>query len=379
MFCNVCRSELPPPIYEARSEQSITSLCQVHSGKVRVWSCQTCTHLCCEPLPNTVEYYESDYRILLDHEDEDQIYEVQGTTITYRTEHQIVTLLKKLYIPAGARVLDYGCAKGSTPRHLLRSRPDIEVHLFDVSDMYTSYWEEFLPIGNWAIHETPTNWQGRFEVVTSFFALEHIPEPLHTVRKIANLLADDGVFYGIVPDTFGNVADFVVIDHINHFTVSSLKTLLHSGGFNDIQVDTEVHRGALVFTARKTGPVFVIDNTEATLAASRRLAAYWSGVDDRIQAAEEANAGLPSAIYGSGFYGVYIAHQLRNPMLLRCFLDASPFQQTKTLLGRAILPPSQLPRDIRLLYVGLNPKIARAAITELDWHLGRDLTLVYLD
>jgi len=379
MHCNVCHTELGAPLYEAPSNQALTSLCELRPGRVRVWLCPTCGHLCGEALSDTRNYYESDYRILLNHDDEDQIYEVQGERIVYRTDHQITTLLAKLDLPEGARLLDYGCAKASTPHRLLTSRPDIQVHLFDVSAMYTRYWQKFLPEGRWALHDTPAHWRGSFDVVTSFFALEHIPDPLDTVRRIAALLADDGVFYGIVPDTFGNVADFVVIDHVNHFTRCSLYTLLRNADFTDIVIDASVHRGALVFTARKTGSVSPQPDLAANQAASNQLAAYWNNLGDRIRVAEATHAGLPSAIYGSGFYGAYIASMLEESERVQCFLDASPFQQGKSLFDRTVLPPQQLPDTVRLLYIGLNPNIARTTVARMDWMRGRDLTLVYLD
>lgn len=379
MRCNVCHTELGAPLYEALADHALTSLCEPRPGRVRVWLCPTCGHMRGDALPDTRDYYESNYRILLDRDDEDQIYEVQGERVVYRTDHQVATLLAKLNLQDGASVLDYGCAKASTPRRLLASRPDLHVHLFDVSAMYTRHWQQFLPEGRWAMHDTPTNWQGCFDVVTSFFALEHIPEPLVTVRQIAALLSYDGVFYGVVPDTFGNVADFVVIDHVNHFTDVSLHTLLRAAGFADIRIDASAHRGALVFTARKTGSATPRPALAPSLLASRHLANYWAVLDDRIRAAEVAHLGVPAAIYGSGFYGAYIASVLSAPEQVQCFLDASPFQQGKTLFGHAILSPQQLPVTARLLYVGLNPQIAREVVSGMDWLRGRNLTLVYLD
>lgn len=379
MLCTVCQTELGPPLYVASTDHALTSLCECRPGQVRVWQCPTCTHLCGEPMPDTRDYYETEYRILLDHDDEDQIYETHGEHIVYRTDHQVATLLAKLSLPSGAKLLDYGCAKASTPRRLLASRQDIQVNLFDVSAMYTRLWQQFLPSERWAIHDTPKDWRHEFDVVTSFFALEHIPTPLDTVRRIANLLHDKGVFYGIVPDTFGNIADFVVIDHVNHFTATSLHRLLRTAGFAEIQIDEKAHRGALVFTARKNGNETPTPDSSASRQRANQLAHYWAQLDNRIQTAEAAHVGTPAAIYGSGFYGSYIANTLRFPGQIRCFLDASPYQQGKTLFSYPILPPSDLPKLVRVIYIGLNPKIARTEVAKMEWLRGRDLKLVYLD
>jgi SAM-dependent methyltransferase len=379
MQCNICQTELGAPIYEAPSDQALTSLCELRLGRVKIWLCPKCGHLRGEPLPDTQSYYESDYRILLDHEDEDQIYEVQGERIVYRTDHQVATLLTKLDLPFGAQLLDYGCAKAATPRRLLTSRPDLQVSLFDVSAMYTRHWQLFLPQERWAIYDTPPEWQNHYDVITSFFALEHIPDPLDTVRRVADLLAEHGVFYGIVPDVFGNVADFVVIDHVNHFTNSSLHALLRRAGFNDIQIDSSSHRGALVFVARKFGQTSPPTSLGSNLSTCNQLASYWGGLSDRIRAAETTHPELPAAIYGSGFYGAYISSLLRKPERVECFLDANPFRQGKQLFGHTILPPDELPNHIRLLYIGLNPKIARTTIDSMNWLHRSDLQLVFLD
>ena len=386
MRCNVCNSLLGEPIYSSRSDTALTSLCEQRTGRVQVWFCTHCGHLLGRPMAGTEAYYASDYRILLDHDDEDQIYDLRDGKIVYRTDHQIDVLRRKVDIPVGAMLLDYGCAKASTPRRLLESRPDLQVHLFDVSDMYQPHWDRFVPPERWAVNETPPSWAGRFDVATSFFALEHIPQPLETVRKVAALLKEGGLFYAVVPDTFGNVADFIVIDHVNHFTTPSVNVLLRRAGFDDIRVDSDAHRGALVIVARRVADASAADvasaealGLHAWVRESAQLAAFWSALDGRIHDAERHHAGREWAIYGSGFYGAFIFAALRDSSRIRCFLDRNPYQQGKTLFGRPIVMPEALPADVQVLFVGLNPKIARRTIEQLEWLRGRAVSTVFLD
>ena len=338
--------------------------------------CPNCGHLLGNELPNTSAYYESDYRILLDHEDEDQIYEIRDQEIVYRTDHQVATLLDKLKMPEGALLLDYGCAKASTPKRLLAYRADVQVHLFDVSEMYVPYWNSFVSADRWAVHQSPEGWRNHFDVVTSFFALEHIPDPKKAVLHIADLLSEHGVFYGIVPDTFGNVADFVVIDHVNHFTTASLNFLLKSAGFKSIHIDSSVHRGALVFVASKQGTEVTDVNPLEVNERARGLARYWARVGRKVRSVGRAEPN-GSAIYGSGFYGAFIYSTLADPVDIACFLDRSPYQQGKTLFGKPILAPDQLPGGTDRLYIGLNPAIARESMAGMHWPA--DLMLIYLD
>lgn len=379
MNCNVCGGALGDPVYTSTSKHVLTSLCELRTGIKRVWCCSSCGHLRGDAIENTESYYATDYRILLNEEDEDQIYEATGKTIVYRTDHQVDTLLRKLRLPDGAAMLDYGCAKASTFKRLASLRADLQLHLFDVSQMYEVHWDRFVRPERRAVLTTPADWQNRFDVVTSFFALEHIPDPRETVKRIALLLKDDGVFYGVVPDTFGNIADFVVVDHVNHFTKPSLHTLLAGAGFTEISIDDEAHRGALVFVARRTGQATQRPNVPQVVISARELAQHWSRLSDRILAAESSFGDVPSSIYGSGFYGAYIASTLRHPDRLRIFLDRSPYQQGRLLFEKYIVAPEELPADIRVLYVGLNPKIARPTIEKMDWLKTRTLNLVFLD
>jgi SAM-dependent methyltransferase len=378
--CNVCGDPLGAPLYDAGHEQALTSLCEPRGGRVRVWGCAGCGHLLGEPLPDTPGYYAHDYRILLDADDEDQIYEVRDGTVVYRTEHQVDVLRRKLALGPGTRLLDYGCAKASTPRALLRATPQLQVHLFDVSDMYRAHWEKVAPPERCAVHRTPEGWAGRFDVVTSFFALEHIPEPRESIRAIASLLADDGALYLVVPDTFGNPADLVVIDHVNHFTAPSLHRLLHDAGFRSIEVDADSHRGAFVVVARRRGPERPAPDAAETLERATALARYWSTLGERLRTEEARLADdEPVAIYGSGFYGAWIATALSRPDRVRCFLDRSPFQQGKTLFERPVVAPEALPDGVRTVFVGLNPRIARGALAGQPWLERRATRLAFLD
>jgi FlaA1/EpsC-like NDP-sugar epimerase len=115
------------------------------------------------------------------------------------------------------------------------------------------------------------------------------------------------------------------------------------------------------------------------LSDARALARYWVALSDRIRSAETRRGNSPAAIYGSGFYGAYIASTLQQPDLVRCFLDRSPYQQGKTLFDKPVVAPEQLPDDVRTLYVGLNPTVARAALASMEWPHQDQMELIYLE
>ena len=201
MKCSVCGASLGEPIYDSDSSISMTSLCEIIPGSTKVYNCQVCSHIQSAEINNISVYYDKQYTILVNSEEEDQIYEVVEGNIVYRSEHQLNTLVNKLELDSKpeTKILDYGCAKGALIRQLSSLQPDLSLHLFDVSDRYIQFWKRFLNADRWATYEVPKKWHGYFDVVTSFFALEHILDLHDTLMKVKKCLKPDGVFYFIVP------------------------------------------------------------------------------------------------------------------------------------------------------------------------------------
>jgi SAM-dependent methyltransferase len=379
--CAVCAHPLGGPVFTSPGSWSITSLCVVKPFPSAVYFCCVCGHLQTPPLADLASYYESEYRILIDSEEEDQLYQVVGDRQVFRLDHQAETLLRKLSLPPAAAILDYGCAKGGTLKRALAKRSDLQVHLFDVSEMYLPFWRSFVAEERWALYRPRDSWAGRFDAVTSFFSLEHVVEPRTVMAEIARLLKPGGVFYGIVPNVFTNTADFVVSDHVNHFSAASLATLLESSGFRVVEIDDQAHLSAFVFVARSgnsaVAPVARIQEVAAVGKEVAGIADYWRALAERVQAFERGHADCPAAVYGSGFYGTYLATCLQDAGAIRCFIDRSPFRQGRTLFDRPILAPESLPDDITTLYVGLNPMHARTEIGKVSCWSSRPLNCFY--
>jgi SAM-dependent methyltransferase len=383
MQCNLCGTSLDRPVYQSPTNLSVTSLRQLYPVRTAVYFCPGCGHLQTPELTDLNAYYDETYQMLIDTDDEDQLYEVVGDRSVYRYPHQAQTLLAKVTLPSGARVLDYGAAKGTTLKHAVASRPDLQVHLFDVSRMYIPFWERFLPPENWAVYEPKDEWVGSFDLVTSFFVLEHAAQPLSMLSAARTLLRPRGQFYCIVPNVYANICDFVVADHVNHFSAASLRYALGKAGFELVEIDEQAHHSAFIVIARKVDPLPVPLPVESRTRGDLRarvenMAAYWQSFADKIRDFEGAHASEPAAIYGAGFYGTLTATALGNAANVVCFVDRNPHLQGKTLLDKPVLTPEQLPQDVRVVYVSLNPAIAKTEMGKLPSWVGRPLTYYYL-
>lgn len=379
MRCNICLTELRETIYE--SHRSLTSLCEISPDPTIVRTCARCGHIQTDTVTDAESYYDEEYTILTDCEEEDQIYEIRDSQTVYRTDHQVDVLLDKIDLPSGVRILDFGCAKSSTMRTLQKTRPDIGVHLYDISDRYLPFWDKFAEPENVAVYDLPACWEGYFDIVTSFFSLEHITHPLEVTQSIVRLLKPGGVFYGVVPNVFTNTADLIVIDHANHFTPSSLTHLLSKAGLDVIDIDATCHRGAYVWKATKSADAQkpVPTNVDVCNEDIVEIASFWSRAASRIRDFESMvpeKAGI--AIYGAGFYGTFIHTSLQTPANVQYFVDQNEFLQGKQLHSAPIVAPQNLPPTVDYMLVGLNPAHAREIIAGVPALATRKLNCFFL-
>lgn len=382
--CNVCQSPLNLKIFDSGDSMSLTSLCNAHPGKTEVYVCSHCTHAQSVAIQEIDDFYDKDYDILVDSEEEDQVYEVSGGNIIYRTDHQVRTMLERLALKPGTRILDYGCAKSGTMRSLSAKQPGLHIFLFDVSERYRPFWEKFIPSENTATYSIPPNWNTSFDLVTSFFSLEHIDRPSESLSAIFHLLKDDGVLYGIVPSFESNSADLIVIDHANHFTRQSLSFALNQSGFEILEICDVAHKGAVLFRARKARiqderASVSCESANETIEDACQIGAFWQKAGKRVQDFEKK---LPPnavvALYGGGFYGTFIASRLSHPERIQYVIDQNAFLHGRTIHGAPVIRPEELPLEVNTILVGLNPTGAKQIVQDIKSFKGRDFLYFFI-
>lgn len=382
-FCNICKTPFDEPLYISESGKSITSMCHLIEGETVIFFCEKCGHLKTNELSDINNYYSLEYEININSEEEDQLYEVIGSQKIFRTEKQADLFFEKVQLPLDANILDFGSAKGATLRRISEIRNDVIPFLFDVTEKYICFWEKFVEPENWSCFHIKDEWKGLFDVVTSFYALEHIPDLKSCLHTINEMLVDNGIFYFMVPNVYENIADFMVVDHINHFSNDSIRYLLSKSGFCDIEIDSLSFNAAFVVKSKKCktfssdvkNPQQVFKTKESAL----WLCDFWNNIGLRITSFEEqVGTNKKAAIYGAGFYGTFILSCLENPDNIKCILDQNPLFQNTKKHGLPVLDPKDLPELVDVLYIGINPRNAVEIIKQSSLSKSRNLKIMYL-
>lgn len=377
--CRLCRSVLGEPALDLAAP-AMTSATETIDAPTRVYVCGVCAHVQSPEPADLAAYYDTTYRISLESEDHDQLYEMRDGAPVYRTDRQAEVVLAKTALAQGARVLDYGAAKAQTLRKILARRPDLSPHVFDVSDDYRQSWSAWLSPGSTASYRVPEAWRGRFDLVTSHYVLEHVADPVGALRGLTSLLAPGGRIFFSVPDWTQNTGDLLVADHVNHFTAASIRRLAQEAGLAIDDLDAAALPSAFAVTCRVGETATVSESDIATSAAhARDTAAAFANACDRLDRTFRSNASRTTAVYGAGFYGAFLLARMTGCIRPVCCLDNNRHLWGKTLFDVPVAAPDALPAGVEVVYVGLNPARARQIAASVPALQRPGLDLVFID
>jgi len=209
--------------------------------KFSLIKCEDCNFVSVYPLPSDVQlslYYDKHYW--------------QGETgkkgflLDTLFKLRMLGVVRKIrgYIPQNGRILDWGCGDGSLVE-LLGSYGFI---CFGI-DKYIASSKGNI-ISNKSIEESPFP-NDYFDAITCFHLLEHIKDPLKSVRKAVDLLRPGGVLIVEVPniDSIGfqvfkeKWQPLEIPTHVNHFAPEALSKLFDFvGGARILEIETFSHR-----------------------------------------------------------------------------------------------------------------------------------------
>lgn len=207
----------------------------------RVVQCEACGMVFTNPRPSVKDlerYYTELYRLegLEVPKTLDEFLGEGHKEIWFSKERDFELVLEE---KSAGRLLDIGCASGSLL--WLAHEKGFAVHGVDVGRVATQFVADILGFDVFCGQLEDAHFPDRsFDVVTMFHSLEHVPYPRPVVREIRRILADDGVFIGVVPNFAGwssekDGAKWIWLqpqNHYSHFTPDSLRKVVEGEGFS---------------------------------------------------------------------------------------------------------------------------------------------------
>lgn len=381
MFYNSLSNKvLSTPIYTSNDSFSITSISNLINAKTEVYYDKEIAHLYTKETLNLEEYYDNEYKVDIESEDKDSLYGIINGEKIYRTQYQLDLFTKKVEIKNNMKILDYGSAKGLFLKKLIE-KISIEPYLFDITTKYKEFWLKTFNQKNCSFYNLKDEWKNSLDIVTSFYVFEHVKDPLTELKNIYQVLKEDGTVYIQVPNVYNHIADFICIDHLHHYSKISLTHLLNQSGFEVISIDDTSYEGALIIVGQKKTNIKTYNflNEDYTFYETKavEMSKYWQTLSSKINTFYKQNSTKKAALYGAGFYSTYILSHLPKDNNIAYAIHQNPHLHSQKFNNLDIIPIDKVSEDIQVLYVGLNPKMAKEIIKDIKQF--NNMTIFYLD
>jgi len=188
--------------------------------------CMSCSFVTIEPLPSSDKLkacYDKDYW------QEDLSKPKSATNLFYRFRMRSVVQKIKGHVPSGGKILDWGAGDGKLMTLLGEAGYDcrgIDVYKEESDDKR---------LANATIESTDFDNES-FDAITCFHVLEHLRDPVNSVKRAFELLRKGGVLIIEVPniDSLGfqifkkRWQPLEIPTHLNHFSLKSLRMMFSS-------------------------------------------------------------------------------------------------------------------------------------------------------
>lgn len=282
-------------------------------------------------------------------------------------EARSVSLLRYLgdrrQLPARACVLDFGCGTGAALHTFAVHYPEWKLYGAELSTQSLALLQKipgFVELFTCPPNDIPRD----FDLITLFHALEHVLNPVSTLRDLSGRLDEHGVMFVQVPDGTRTPYDLIIADHLLHFSLETLKFASQCAGIEIIELTDAVLPKELSLVARglsSPSPSLVRPNPGPAI---EHVDHQVNWLFAQIQSATTLAQSSPRfGVFGTSISATWLAGLLGDKVAF--FVDEDEERIGRQHMGRPILAADAI-ADNSDIFVPLIPNVAASVVQRLS-------------
>jgi len=354
--CAICGADALEAIEDFAELPRVTSDCKPWPAGGSMHCCGACGAI--QKLPDAkwfgeIEQIYRDYQIYELSGGSEQVIFSEAGVAAPRSKALVDFIAANAGADRAGKLIDIGCGNGSQLKRLSTAMPRWRLYGSELSD---SVGASLRKIPNFVeLYTRPTrDILQRFDVVTMFHALEHMPDPLAALRDAAGLLNEGGRLFVEIPNAAISPFDLLVTDHLLHFSPDHLGYLASRAGLSISILRDDLVPKEITLLADRGGELRARPAPAATMEIVRSNVAWLAAMlADAHKAAERART---FGLFGTAISGMWLYGALRDKVSF--FVDEDMARVGNSFDGIPILSPAQAPAG-STVFLPLLPEAAR--------------------
>jgi SAM-dependent methyltransferase len=261
--------------------------------------------------------------------------------------------------PTGS-LIDIGCGNGAALANFSQALPAWSLYGTELSDAPLERLKKLPNFGGFYT-QPPREIDKRFDVVTMIHALEHMPEPLETLRESAGLLNAGGRVFVEIPNVETSLFDLLIADHMMHFSPAHLGYLAGRAGLRAEVLRDDVLPKEITMLASPGVSTAPRPDPRQGKALVERHVDWLSRVVDAARAAAEQATSF--GIFGTSISGMWLYGALGDRVSF--FVDEDASRVGGAYDGKPILPPAAAPAG-STVFMPFHPSAAASVYRRLQ-------------
>lgn len=275
-------------------------------------------------------------------------------TLKRRSDLIVERLFAAASLAAPGAALDFGCGNGVMLRAIARREPGWVLDGLDLDDRYRSQLSNIAGFRKLVIAGQDDESPETYDLITMIHALEHLTDPLQSLKDIARRLKPQGLLFIQSPNLADNPFDLLIADHATHFTTRSVTHLLRRAGVAVELLATDwVAKELSVIAVRDPAPTATEARPQREENAVDDALAWLDGV--ALRARDHAAKG-PIAVFGTSIAATWLTATI-GAENVAFYVDEDSSRQGREHFGRRIVAPGEVPRGLPV-FICLSPALA---------------------